>query len=290
MSSAAVFWNEHTVSILLRLLLILLAAILLNRACRRLAERLIRPASNQSRAEQAREQQTRTIANLAYSAANKLLWFIAILTGLQQLGISPVPALVVAGVVGISVGLGAQTTVRDVIGGCFIVQEDHFVMGETVQVGETVGRVEQMTLRRTVLRDLRGAQVSIPNGEMRSVANLSRDWSQVFVDVALAPEVSLDKPLAALERASAELRSDAAWSQALIDGPRVLGLESYDRSASVVRLQVKTLPLRQEEIARELRRRIQLAFHKDNIAPGSVLRVELANPPGDAPQTSPQSA
>src|SRR5262249_22088124 len=153
---------------------------------------------------QAREQQTRTLASLAYSAASKAVWFVAILAGLQQVGISPAPALVVVGVVGLSLGLGGQAAVRDVISGCFIVLEDQFVAGDTVQIGETVGRVEQLTLRRTVVRDSRGAQVTISNGEVRSVANLSRDWSQAFVDVTLAPEISLEKPLAALERATSE--------------------------------------------------------------------------------------
>lgn len=291
MSSAAAFWNEQTLSIgvsptasllVLRLLLILLVAVWLNRIFRRLSEQMVRPASGPSRTEQAREQQTRALANLAYSVASKAVWVVAILTGLQQIGIGTAPALVAAGVAGLSLGLGGQTAIRDVIGGCFIVIEDQFVAGDTIQVGETVGRVEQLTLRRTVIRDSRGALVTFANGEIRSVANLSRDWSQVFVDVAVAPEVSLEKPLAALERATAELRSDAAWSQALVDGPRVLGVQSYNRDATVVRVQMKTLPTRQEEIARELRRRIQLAFHRENIGLTSVLRVELAKSPEQA--------
>jgi len=106
------------------------------------------------------------------------------------------------------------------------------------------------------------------------------------VDVELPPEVPLERPLAALESVAADLRSDAAWSQALVDGPRVLGVQSYDRSASVVRLQVKTLPMRQEEISRELRRRIQLEFQKHGLPLANVLRVELTNPQAPAVGTS----
>jgi moderate conductance mechanosensitive channel len=251
---------------------------------------LIRPASGQSRAEQAREQQTRTLASVAYGVASKVVWLAAILTALQQIGISPLPALVLAGVAGLAVGLGAQGAVRDVISGCYIVLEDQYVIGDTVQIGETLGRVEQLSLRRTVLRDSRGAQVTIANGEIRSVANLSRDYAQAVVDVALAPEVALEKSLAALESAAADLRSDAAWSQALVDGPRVLGVQSYDRNASVVRVQVRTLPMRQEEISRELRRRIQLAFQKEDIPLTGTLRVEMTNSQvKDAMPDSPQS-
>src|SRR4030095_1283150 len=149
-------------------------------------------ASGQPRAQQAREQQTRTLAGVAYSAARKVVWVVAILTALDKIGISPVPALVLAGVIGLAAGFGAQNLIRDVISGCYIVIEDQYVIGDTVQIGETLGRVEQLTMRRTVVRDSRGAQVTIANGEIRSVANLSRDWSQAYVDVALASEVPLD--------------------------------------------------------------------------------------------------
>jgi small conductance mechanosensitive channel len=280
-------------SILLHLLGIFLIALLVNRLLRVLCNLMIRPASGQSRAEQAREQQTRTLAGVVYGAASKLVWVVAILTGLDEIGISPVPALTLIGLSSLALGLGAQKLVRDIISGFYIVLEDQYMVGDTVQVGETAGRVESITLRRTVLRDARGALVTIANGEIRSVANLSRDWSQAYVDVALAPEVPLEKPMAALEAAAADLRSDAAWSPALVDGPRVLGIQSYDRSASVVRLQVKTLPMRQEEISRELRRRIQLEFQKQGLPLASVLRFELTIPQAlatGAPTVPPQSS
>jgi small-conductance mechanosensitive channel len=290
MSSLAPYLNQNTVSTLLQLLVVFVTALLLNRFLRVLSDLLIRPASGQSRAEQSREQQTRTLAGVAYGAASKVVWLVVILTALQQIGISPLPTLVLAGVVGLALGLGAQSAVRDVISGCYIVLEDQYAIGDTVQIGETVGRVEQLSLRRTVVRDSRGAQVTIANGEIRSVANLSHDYAQAAVDVALAPEVALEKSLAALESAAADLRGDAAWSQALVDGPRVLGVQSYDRHASVVRVQVRTLPMRQEEISRELRRRIQLAFQKENIPLTGALRVEVTNSQAkDAAPEAPRS-
>jgi len=170
--------------------------------------------------------------------------------------------------------------------------EDQYIAGDTVQIAETVGRVEHLTLRRTVVRDVRGALVTIANGDIRNVANLSRDWSQSFVDVGLAPEIALEKPMAALEAAASGLRDDASWSQALVDGPRVLGVQSYDRNATVVRLQVRTAPTRQDEVTRELRRRIQIEFQKQGISVASVLRFELANPQsltnGKTPVEAPQ--
>jgi moderate conductance mechanosensitive channel len=289
MSSLPAYFTENAASTLFRLLLLLLIALLVNRALRLASGLLVRPAASQSRSDQAREQQTRALANLAYAIASKVVWTVAALTAMDRLGISPVPALLFLGLAGLAVGFGAQNLVRDVIAGIYIVLEDQYVVGDTVQILEVLGKVEQLTLRKTVVRDVRGAVVTVSNGEIRTVANLSRDWSQAFVDVALAPEVPLERPLSALESAAAELRGDAAWSQALIEGPRVLGVQGYDRNASVVRVQLKTLPLRQEEISRELRRRIQIEFQKQGIPLTSVLRYELANARQPAEGTLPPS-
>ena len=292
MSSTVPYLNATTLSIVLHLFGILVLALLLNRFLRALTNLLIRPAAGQSRSEQLREQQTRTLAGVVYGAASKVVWVIAILTALDKVGINPTPALTLAGLAGVAIGFGAQNLVRDVITGFYIVLEDQYVTGDTVQIAETIGRVEHLTLRRTVLRDARGALVTIANGDIRTVANLSRDWSQSFVDIGLAPEFALDKPMAALEAAASDLRGDASWSQALVDGPRVLGVQSYDRNATVVRLQVRTAPTRQDEVTRELRRRIQIEFQKQGIPVASVLRFELANPQslatGKVPVETPQ--
>jgi len=144
--------------------------------------------------------------------------------------------------------------------------EDQFVAGDTIQAGDTVGRVEQLTLRRTLVRDGRGALVSFSNGEMRTVSNLSRDWSQAFVDIGVGAAMPLEKTLQVLETAAAELRGDAAWSQALVDGPRVLGVQAYDHTGTTVRLQVRTVPTRQDEVCRELRRRVQMELQRQGIA------------------------
>jgi moderate conductance mechanosensitive channel len=292
MSSLLAFLNEPAVTITLHLLGIFIVALLLNRFLGMMTNLLIRPAANQSRAEQVRAQHTQALAGIVYGAGSKLVWVIAILTAFGQVGISPFPALVVLGLAGVSVGFGAQNLVRDVISGFFIVMEDQYVTGDSVQIGETAGRVEQLTLRRTVLRDARGALVTIANGEIRVVANLSRDWSQSFLDIGLAPEIPLEKPMAALESAAAELRGDSSWAQAIVDGPRVLGVQSYDRNATVLRLQVRTAPTRQEEVSRELRRRIQIEFQKQGIPLASVLRLELANsqslPAGNSQSPPPQ--
>ncbi|HUE54261.1 MAG TPA: mechanosensitive ion channel family protein [Candidatus Udaeobacter sp.] len=276
MPSSFNHWLELALPNALRLLGILMIALVVNRVLRALANLLIRPASVQNRAAQLREQQTRTLAEVLYGAGSRVTWVVALLTSLREFNIDVTPAITLAGLASLAVGFGAQNLVRDLITGFYIVLEDQYVVGDTVQIGDYTGRVEHLTLRRTVVRDGRGALVTIANGEIRTVSNLSRDWSQTYVDVSLAPESSVERTLQALETAAADLRGDPAWSQALVDGPRILGVQRFDRNASTVRLQVRTAPTRQDEVARELRRRVLIEFQRQGIPLSNVQRVELA--------------
>ena len=268
-------WLDLTIPNALRLLGIFLIALVLNRLLRAVTNLIVKPSTGQTRQSQLREQQTRTMAGVLYSAGSKVVWAVAILTALREFKIDVTPAVALAGLGSLAVGFGAQTLVRDVITGFYIVLEDQYVVGDTIQFGDYVGRVEHLTLRRTVIRDARGALVTIANGEIRTVSNLSRDWSQALVDVSLAPDTPMERTLQVLETAAAGMRADPAWSQALVDGPRILGLQNFDRSASTVRLQVRTAPTRQDEVARELRRRIQAELQKQGIPVSSVQRIEL---------------
>ncbi len=269
---------EFTLTNLFHLLIIFFVALLLNRLLRIASKLIIKPAATQTRAAQAREQQTRTLAGVVFSTGSKVVWTVALLTAAQEFGINVTPVAALAGLASLAVGFGAQNLVRDIITGFYIILEDQYVVGDTIQVADTLGRVEHLTLRRTVVRDTRGALVTLSNGDIRTVANLSRDWSQAFVDVSVSPLVPQEKALQALEAAVADLRNDASWSQALVDGPRILGLQSYDQTASTVRIQVRTAPSRQDDVSRELRRRIQLEFQKQGIPLSSVQRLELVNP------------
>jgi moderate conductance mechanosensitive channel len=289
MTSLSIHWPEFRLTSILDLVAIFLIALLVNRFLRVVTRLIIKPAATQSRTSQVREQQTRTLAGVLYGTLSKVVWVVALLTAMEKIGIDPVPALTLAGLASVAVGFGAQNLVRDLITGFYIVLEDQYAIGDTIQVGDMAGRVEHLTLRRTVLRDARGALVTIANGEIRTVSNLSRDWSQAFVDISLAPEISLDKTMQALETASAEMRADPSWSQALVDGPRILGLQALDRSASTVRLQIRTAPTRQDEVSRELRRRIQVEFQRQGIPLSNVQRVELAST-SPSPQETPKPA
>jgi moderate conductance mechanosensitive channel len=266
MSSLLNSWFNIAIFPALHLLIILSVALVLNRLWRGFTTGLVKPPAAPTRAAQAHEQQARGVADAVYHVGSKLVWLVALLAALPEFGVAAWPGVALGGLAILAVGLGAQNTVRDLIAGCHIVLEDQYAVGDTVRIVDVAGRVEQLTLRRTVVRDSRGAMVTVANGEIRHAANLSRDYSQAFVDIAVAVEESMDRTQQALEAASAGLRADPAWTQVLIDGPRVLGIQEYGPAACTLRLQLRTAPMRQEEVCRELRRRVQLEFQRHGIA------------------------
>ena len=277
MTPIALKWTDFAATRGIRILAIVLIALILNRVLRSLTRRLVPAAGSEGlgRLARMREQHVKTLAGLLYSAGTAIILIGAVLTALPEFGFNVTPIAAAAGLASLAFGFGAQHLVRDLINGFFIVIEDQFVVGEIVRIGAVSGRVEHLTLRRTVVRDFQGAVVTIPNGEVTQVANLSRDWGQVLVDVSIPQETSADAALAALERVCAELRSDGSWSPVLVDGPRVLGVEILGAAGATLRMQLRTVPGRPDDAARELRRRIQLRFEQDRIRWGGVQRVEM---------------
>lgn len=259
-----------------RLLAILLIALLLNRLLRAFTRRLVQAAGETpGRAARMREQETRALATVLYSAGTGVIVIVALLVALPVFGFNVTSLAAAAGLAGLALALGGQHLVRDVFNGLFTVFEDQYSVGDTVRIGDLTGRVEHLTLRRTVVRDAQGALVSIPNGEIGRVANLSRDWGQLFLDTVVAADQPLDQPAAALEALAAEFRADPAWSPTLLDGPRLLGVESLGPAGATLRLQARTAPGRQDDVARELRRRIHNTFAARGLRLDVVQRVQL---------------
>ncbi|MGH9594034.1 MAG: mechanosensitive ion channel family protein, partial [Bryobacteraceae bacterium] len=270
-------WTNFIVARGLRLGGILVLALVCLRLLKTFTKRLVHPAGEEatSRAARMREQQTRTVAGILRSAGTIVIVAVAILMALPDFGFNVAPLAVVTGLASLAVGFGAQNLGRDLINGFLVVFEDQYVVGDVVRIGDTAGRVEHITLRRTVIRDAQGAIVTIPNGEIHKAANLSRDWSQLFLGVTVAADTELEPALATLESLSLEFRADAAWAGTLVDGPRVLGVDSLGASGASLLLQVRTAPTRQDDVARELRRRIAAAFERQGIRATAEQRVAV---------------
>lgn len=275
MTDSLTRWLEHAGTRGLRILVIVIIALVLTRILKALTARLVQISKGPTRVAQMREQQTRTMAGLLYSVGTTLIIAGAFLTALPEFGFNVTPVAALAAMASLAFGFGAQTLVKDLINGFFIVFEDQYVVGDLIQVNGETGRVEYLTLRRTVMRNVNGALVTIPNSLIGQVANLNRDWSQGFVDVTVPSEEMVGRALATLEKIAGDFRNDADWSPALVDGPRVLGVESLSLDGTVLRLQVRTALNRKDDVARELRRRIKLGFEEARIPLGQTHSVQL---------------
>jgi small conductance mechanosensitive channel len=224
----------------------------------------------------------RTLTSLAESATRLIVWILAGLTILAVFGVPIGPLLASAGVAGLAVGLGAQTLIRDIIGGIFIVLEDQFHVGDVITVNAISGQVESLTLRYTVLRTLDGAYVVIPNGEIRIVQNLSRDWARAVIDVAVTPEEDVDRVVTVLRDLLGGLPNDPVLGPLVLEPGEVLGVEAIAPQQATVRLAVKTRPLEQWRVARELRRRILLALREAGVSVPYPRTVTIIQPPDSA--------
>jgi moderate conductance mechanosensitive channel len=265
----------------LRVLGVLVLAIIVSRILKAFTTKLIELAKSSSRAAQMREQQTRTMAGLLYSTGTFFITAVTLLMIMRECGFDVSPVEAAAAVASVALGFGAQSLIKDLINGFFIVFEDQYVVGDLIQANNETGRVEYLTLRRTVIRNLAGALVTIPNSLIGQVANLSRDWSQVFVDVTVPSDENVGRALASLEKISGDFRNDPDWSPALMDGPRVLGVESLSLDGTVLRLQIRTVLNRKDDVAREVRRRIKLGFEQSRIPLSHTHKVTLQ---GELPQ------
>ncbi len=261
-----------------RVVVIVISAFLLNRLLRAYTAHMVTIARTDTRAAQAREQQTRAIAGVLYSVATAVLVVGAVLMILPEFGFHETPVAAAAGLLSLALGFGGQYLVRDVINGFFIIFEDQYSLGDTIQLNGETGHVEHITLRRTVLRNAQGALVTIPNGNVAQVANLSRDWSQHFLDVTIPSEGAVEDALAVLRKCAEEIREDPSWAPLLVDGPRVLGVESLAITGTTVRVQFKSAPNRNDEVARELRRRILVEMDRAGVKLVSAHRVTLLGP------------
>lgn len=260
---------------IVRVAVIVISVFLLNRLIRAYTAHMVTVARTDTRAAQAREEQTRTIAGVLYTVVTTVLIVGAVLMILPEFGFHETPVAAAAGLLSLALGFGGQYLVRDVINGFFIIFEDQYSVGDTIKLNSETGRVEHITLRRTVLRNAQGALVTIPNGNVAQVANLSRDWSQHFLDVTIPSDGLVEDALSVLRKCSEELREDPSWAPLLVDGPTVLGVESLALTGTTLRVQFKSAPNRNDEVARELRRRILLDMDRAGVKLVSAHRVTL---------------
>lgn len=212
---------------------------------------------------------TETVGGVLRSVSTVLIFSIAFILVVGQLGVQIGPLIAGAGIVGVALGFGAQSLVKDFLSGMFILLEDQYGVGDVVDLGEgstpVSGVVESVTLRVTRLRDVMGTVWYVPNGEIRAVGNKSHQWARSLIDIGVAYETDVDHASAVIKRVADGLWKEALWSERILEEPEVWGVEDFGPSEVVIRLVVKTDPGRQFEVNRELRARIKKAFDEEGI-------------------------
>jgi small-conductance mechanosensitive channel len=203
------------------------------------------------------EKRANTIIGIVQTTAITLMWSVAVVMALQEAGFDVTPIIAGAGVVGLAVGFGAQNLVRDVISGFFILIENQIRVNDVAIVNGTSGLVEEINLRTTVLRSQDGVVHVFPNGAITSLSNMTREYSYYVLDISVAYKEDSDRVVNALRGVADELRADREFGPQMIEPLEVLGLDRFTDTAMVVRARIKTLPMQQWDVGRELNRRIK---------------------------------
>jgi small conductance mechanosensitive channel len=251
---------------LIRTVAIILGAIIAYRLVALLIRRLVdREVADENPIEKRlRLQRAQTLASLLGSVAFVV---IATVTGLTVLGnfLDIGPLLASVGVLGLAVSFGAQSLVKDVISGTFMLLESQFAVGDIIRISDVSGQVERITLRTTTLRDLHGIVHIVPNGEITRVSNLTKSWSKAVLDIGVAYKENVDRVIELLADIARGFHSDPQWTDRLLDTPEVLGVQELGDSAVIIRVTIKTLPQEQFGVSRELRRRIKNRFDEEGV-------------------------
>ncbi len=231
------------------------------------------------------EQRSKTLDSLLRYATTIAIGILAAFMVLSELGVNIGPLIAGAGVLGVALGFGAQSLVKDFLSGAFMLMEDQYGVGDVIDVGETIGVVERVTLRITILRDVEGTVWYVPNGEILRVGNKSQLWSRIVLDVEVAYDTDIEKASEVIQRVADEEWRSQRNGATIIERPELWGVERFDPSAMVIRLAVKTRPGEQWAAGRALRAALKAAFDESGIViPFPQQTVWLQGAAGDQPQ------
>jgi len=252
----------------LRIFLILVIAVVVDLVLRVVVPRIIRPTvARQMKDKPAEEieQRSHTLVAVLRGSGRFVLVVWALFTILPELGINVTPILASAGIAGIALGFGAQSLVKDFLSGLFILLENQYAKGDVVTVAGISGLVEEVGLRRTVLRDLDGIVHYVPNGQIAVASNQTQEWSRVNMNVSVAYGEDLDKVFEVINRVGHELAADAEFGPLILQAPQVLRVDAFEDSGIAIKILGDTEPIRQWDVMGEMRKRLKKAFDEEGI-------------------------
>ena len=273
---------------LIRITLIVVGAIVLTLVLRASSRRIVnaiitgvnthaREVADKLVEEQRILQRTKTIASVL---DNFLLWGIsitAVVMVLSELGVNIGALIAVTSILGAAIGFGAQSLVKDLLSGIFIVFEDQYGVGDWVDVGEANGEVEKVGLRVTELRDVHGTLWFVRNGEIVRVGNYTQDWARALLDLPFSYENDIDKVNKLIADVSTKLSKDPQFDSSILGEPEIWGMDYVSGEQFVIRVALTTKPSKQWAVTRELRSRLKTAFDKEGISLQKATRINLSN-------------
>jgi small-conductance mechanosensitive channel len=225
------------------------------------------------------EQRARALGSILRSGVSIAVFGIAALTILGDLGFNLTPLLLSTTVLGVALGFGAQNLIRDYLAGILMLVEDHYGVGDTINVKGATGTVEAMTLLTTRLRDVNGVVWHIRNGTIESVGNESQGWSRAVIDYPVPYGEDLTRIRALMEQAASSMFRERGWRKLMLEKPEVWGAQELSSSEVTMRIVAKTAPMRQWEVARELRARVKAALDAAGVVPAGPDTIVITAPP-----------
>jgi small-conductance mechanosensitive channel len=255
----------------IRILLILFGMWLLVKIAGVIGKRIIKIAEDDDpTTENDRERRAKTLAQIFKLVVKTMVIAFGSISIIKELGFDIGPVLAGAGIIGLAIGFGSQSLVKDIVSGFFLIMENQIRVGDVVKIGDISGTVEKITLRIVVLRDLEAVVHVIPNGEIKTLSNLTYGWSHALINVSVSYKENIDKVMAVLKDLGCQMALEDKYKSLILGEPTILGVDSLGDSAVNVKVLFKTVPLMQWDVGREYRRRVKNEFDR--------LKIEIPYP------------
>lgn len=248
----------------LHITFVLVLALVALKAAKALSKRLVKIAVRQ-REDVEFQKRTQTLVSIVRYVASLAILLVAAMMVLKEFGVEIGPMLAAAGIVGLAVGFGAQSLVKDVISGFFILLEDQIRVGDVVQIAGKSGLVEKINLKTTILRDLAGNVHYVPNGQIDVVTNMTKEFSRYVFDIGVAYREDVDEVIKVIKEVDEGLRNDPDYKEDILEPIEIMGLDQFANSAVIIRARTTTKPIQQWRVGREFNRRLKKKFNERNI-------------------------
>ncbi|MDD3806420.1 MAG: mechanosensitive ion channel [Candidatus Marinimicrobia bacterium] len=254
-----VVWGKEAIKIILILVVSWIMVKIIKRSLKSLEKRMVQRRVLEGEIATDSSRRVKTLMNLIRQGVIGIIWTVVLLIVLKQIGIEIGPILAGAGIVGLAVGFGAQSLVKDVLSGFFIILEDQIRVGDVAIINGTSGTVEKMNFRITVLRDLQGIVHVFPNGSINSLSNMTHQWSAYVFNVGVAYKENTDKVVRVIQDVLDALKNDKVYGKNILE-TEIFGVDGLNDSSVMIKGRLKTIPLQQWSVGREFLRRIKLEF------------------------------